>query len=114
MPSPSATSVDEAGQVEPAEPRAPGLGDRAAQQVVEDLDLAALAVRLELDLAAQRAADHVGVADPRPPRVRTPSARRSAPRGAAPPPPRSRPPRSRTGPRRRSAGRPPATRAPRG
>ena len=95
--------VGEAGQVEPGQPGAEGLGDGDPQQVLEHLALAALLAHLELDLAEQGRHDRGHVADPGHglAALADRADRRSAERGDA-----LGAPRWRTGPRRRSAGPP--------
>src|SRR3954470_10064196 len=57
--------VDEQGEVDAPEVSADGLGDRGPQQVREDLELASLLARLELDLAAEHVDGGLEVDDPR-------------------------------------------------
>src|SRR4051812_22414571 len=57
--------VHQEGEVEPTEVVADGLGGRRAEQVGEDLSLATLLARLELDLAPQHLDRGLEVDDPR-------------------------------------------------
>ena len=62
---PSSRAATSSARSRPAEPGADGLGGGGAQQVLEDLELAALLAGLELDLAAEHLDGGLEVDDPR-------------------------------------------------